>query len=107
MALEMVHPVRTEAGLGEPKFPDSETSSAGRKRGLARSARLQLVLPESSIDRLEAIKDATEAASYAEVFRRSLQLCELLLAEQHAGSTLQIVRPDGEIYEFPVRMLFK
>lgn len=106
MALDMVETTLSAAGLGQGPAADADSGGAGRKR-LARSARLQLVLPESSIDRLEAIKDATEAASYAEVFRRSLQLSEMLLLEQRNGSTLRIVRPGGETVDLPLNLLMK
>jgi hypothetical protein len=60
-----------------------------------RTGRLQLALPESSFDRLEAIKEATEAASFAEVVRRALRIYEGLIAESHDGGTIVVKRKDG------------
>lgn len=71
-------------------------------KGLARTARLQLVLPERSVDRLETLKDATEAASYAEVIRRSLRLYEGFLAETQEGGQLVMKRKDGTEIEVPL-----
>lgn len=76
---------------------NSETSDEdGRKHKLSRGARLQLVLPENSVDRLEALKDVTEASSFAEVIRRALRLYEGLLAETEAGGTLVVKRENGD-----------
>lgn len=76
------------------------TSATSEKK--ERTARLQLALPERSFDRLEAIKEATEAASFAEVVRRALRVYEGLLAETHDGSTLIVRRQDGSEEVVPI-----
>lgn len=79
-----------------------DESSKEANKGLARSARLQLILPERSVDRLETIKEATEAASYAEVIRRSLRLYEGFLAETQEGGQLIMKRKDGTEIQVPL-----
>ena len=77
-------------------FETDETVSADTgPRRLARNARLQLLLPERSVDRLEALKETTEATSHAEVIRRALRIYEGLLAETEVGGILFVRRADG------------
>jgi len=45
--------------------------------------------------RLKALKDKTEAASYAEVIKNSLRLYEALVGEADAGNEVLIKSPDG------------
>lgn len=77
----------------DPASKSDEGTKESRRK--ARTARLQLVLPEKSVDRLEALKEVTEASSYAEVIRRALRIYEGLLAETDAGGTVFVKRPDG------------
>ncbi|WP_141402586.1 hypothetical protein [Stappia indica] len=67
-----------------------------------RTARLQLALPERSFTRLEAIKEATEAASFAEVVRRALRVYEGLIAETADGSEVLVRRTDGTEEVIPI-----
>lgn len=80
-----------EVHYGAAKNGDKEAD--GRKE---KSFRLQLVLPEASFNRLENMKEATEASSYSEVIRRALRILEGLVAESEAGNTVVVRRPDGE-----------
>lgn len=73
----------------------------------ARTGRLQLVLPERSIQRLEAIKEATEATTYAEVLRHSLRIYEALLAERERGGDLVIRRSNGEEVAIPLHLFVR
>ena len=81
------------------KIEDSEEPN---RRRMGRTGRLQLVLPEQSVDRLEALKEVTEAASYAEVIRRALRLYEGLLAETEAGGDILVRRQDGTEEKVPL-----
>jgi hypothetical protein len=47
------------------------------------------------MERLKALKDKTEAASYAEVIKNSLRLYEALIGEAEAGNEVLIKSPDG------------
>jgi hypothetical protein len=58
--------------------------------------------PES-IERLKALRNRTEAASYAEVVRRALQLFEFVVEEADKGSELSIRSEEkGEIRYRPI-----
>jgi hypothetical protein len=81
--------------LREESSPRPHLEKEEKKARLSRTARLQLILPEASVDRLEKLKAATEAASYAEVIRRSLRLYEALVTEQRGGSVIAIRRKGG------------
>ena len=50
-----------------------------------------------TMDRLKTLRDKTEAASYAEVVRRALQLYEAMIEEHEHGSEISIRRKDGDI----------
>lgn len=92
----------------KPKLQNFEVIDGNRAKSsdpvnegkrLSRTARLQLILPERSVERLEAIKEVTEAASYAEVIRRALRLYEGVLAATQEGGQLTLKKTDGsEIY---------
>jgi hypothetical protein len=57
--------------------------SAGK---VMKTTRVQLELPEPSMERLKALKDKTEAASYAELIKNSLHLYEAPIAEAESGN---------------------
>lgn len=69
-----------------------------------KTTRVQLELPESSMERLKALRDKTEAASYAEVIKNSLRLYEALIKEAEGGSQLYIKDKNGD--EISYRMIF-
>jgi hydrogenase maturation factor HypE len=58
--------------------------------------RVQLDLPPRSLDRLMALRDKTEASSYAEVIRNALQLYEALIEEVDKGNEV-CIRRDGQV----------
>jgi hypothetical protein len=74
-----------------------------RHRRRAGSVRLQLVLPVESVNRLDALKEATEASSYAEVLRRALRIYEGLLAETQDGGEVFVKRRDGVEEKVPLK----
>ncbi len=82
--------------IREETSPRPHLEKEAKKAKLSRTARLQLILPEASVDRLEKLKAATEAASYAEVIRRALRLYEALISEQQDASSLVVQRKDGK-----------
>ena len=69
-----------------------------------KTTRVQLELPESSMERLKALRDKTEAASYAEVIKNSLRLYEALIKEAEGGNQVCIKNSDGS--ETAYRMIF-
>jgi hypothetical protein len=60
------------------------------------TTRVQLELPATSMARLRALREKTEAASYAEVLKNALRLYEALIKEAEQGNDLIIRRKDGE-----------
>ncbi len=63
-----------------------------------KTTRVQFEMPQQSYARLVALKDKLEAASHAEVIRRSLQLYEAIVLEAELGSEISIrTEQDGEV----------
>lgn len=81
------------------KLDVQEEKTPTRRAG---SVRLQLVLPVKSVTRLDELKEATEASSYAEVLRRALRIYEGLLAETQDGGEIFVRRPDGVEQKVPL-----
>ena len=61
----------------------------------ADTMRLNLLLPAKSIERLDRLKDKTEAASYTEVIRNAIRLYEAIIAEYEKGNKVQILDSAG------------
>ncbi len=59
------------------------------------TTRVQLDMPPRSMDRLRALKDKTEAASYAEVLRNALRFYEFLVEEAEQGKVVVTEDKDG------------
>ena len=57
--------------------------------------RLQLQLPDASVARLAALKERTEAASYAVIIRDAIRFYEWVVGEVAAGREFAIREPDG------------
>jgi hypothetical protein len=66
------------------------------------TTRVQLELPPQAMDRLQRLKDKTEAASYAEVIRNALRLFEALVDEHEKGAEFSLKRPDGETVAYKI-----
>ena len=67
------------------------------------TTRVQFEMQPESIDRLKALRDRTEATSYAEVVRRALQIYEFVVEEADKGSELSIRSEEkGEIRYRPI-----
>ena len=54
--------------------------------------RIQMDMPPKSVERLERLRDITEAASYAEVMRNALRLYEAMIDEVEAGHEILVKR---------------
>ena len=59
------------------------------------TTRVQLELPPPAMERLQRLKENTEAASYAEVIRNALRLYEALVAEHEKGGEFALKQYDG------------
>lgn len=64
--------------------------------------RVQLDLPERSLNRLQDLKTKTEATSYAEVIKNALRLYEAIIDEADAGSAFLVRNTEGEMKEYVV-----
>ena len=60
--------------------------------------RLNLVLPERSMERLEELKDRTDASSVTEVVKNALMTYESLADHLSKGVTFSGRYPNGEIF---------
>jgi Arc/MetJ-type ribon-helix-helix transcriptional regulator len=66
------------------------------------TTRVQLELPPQAMERLQRLKEKTEAASYAEVIRNALRLLEALVEEHEKGAEFALRRPDGETVAYKI-----
>ena len=66
------------------------------------TVRVQMELPQPSIERLKALKVKTEAASYAEVTKNAYRLYDMLIEMQESGKSLMVKEADGELSELRV-----
>jgi hypothetical protein len=66
------------------------------------TTRVQLELPPQAMDRLQRLKDKTEAASYAEVIRNALRVFEALVQEHEQGAEFQLKRSGGETVAYKI-----
>ncbi len=64
--------------------------------------KLQFRFSEDAIDRLDALKDKTHAATRAEVVRNSLRLYEYFIEQTEQGYKFQLVKDDERITIVPL-----
>jgi ribbon-helix-helix CopG family protein len=63
------------------------------------TTRLQIELPKASMERLKALKEKTEAISYAEVVRDAFKLYERMIEYVESGSVVMIRDKEGNTRE--------
>jgi len=78
-----------------PRDADGTEASPDRA-----TTRVQLEMPPQAMERLQKLKERTEAASYAEVIRNALRLFEALIAEHEKGAEFALKQPGGEIIAY-------
>ena len=66
------------------------------------TTRVQLEMPPQAMERLQKMKERTEAASYAEVIRNALRLFEALVDEHEKGSEFALKRQNGETVAYKI-----
>ena len=66
------------------------------------TTRVQLEMPPQAMERLQRLKDRTEAASYAEVIRNALRLFEALVDEHEKGAEFSLKRSDGSTVAYTI-----
>ncbi len=64
------------------------------------TTRVQIELPGPSFERLNRLKEKTEASSYAEVLKNALRLYEALVREAEAGNEISIKERTGDRITF-------
>jgi hypothetical protein len=92
------HHHRSRHGRGRPGAPETN----GAENGERATTRVQLEMPPQAMDRLQRLKDRTEAASYAEVIRNALRLFEALVDEHEKGAEFSLKKPDGETVAYRI-----
>jgi hypothetical protein len=63
-------------------------------------SRVQLDLSARAMAQLAELKDKTDAASYAEVFKNAMKLYDGIISEIEQGATFLIRDKDGKVSEF-------
>jgi hypothetical protein len=80
---------------------DNARDRAGEgERAIAKKNRVQLDFAPRSMERLNALKAKTEAASYAEVVKNALRLYEALIEETEDGKQFLVRDKDGVVAPF-------
>jgi hypothetical protein len=66
--------------------------------------RLNLLLPKGAMDRLEALKEKTEASSNVEVIKNALRLYEALINDKEDGKEILIrdKNSEGELVSYRI-----
>jgi Arc/MetJ-type ribon-helix-helix transcriptional regulator len=64
------------------------------------TTRVQLEMPPQAMERLQRLKERTEATSYAEVVRNALRIFEALAGEQEKGAELMLRKSNGELVAY-------
>jgi hypothetical protein len=77
-----------------------EAKDETKKADKVTKNRVQLDFAPRSMERLNALKAKTEAASYAEVVKNALRLYEGLIEEVESGKTFLIRDENGAISPF-------
>ena len=80
----------------------ADAMEAGGEETSRATTRVQLELPPQAMDRLQRLKDRTEAASYAEVIRNALRLFEALVDEHEKGAEFSLKRANGETAAYKI-----
>lgn len=68
------------------------------------TTRVQIELPQASMERLKALKEKTEASSYAEVTKNAFRLYERIIELAESGHTLLVRDAKGNTKE--IQLLF-
>jgi hypothetical protein len=64
--------------------------------------RVQLELPQRSMDRLLNLMDVTDASTYTEVMKNALRLYEAIIKEVESGKEIMIKEKDGKVNPFHI-----
>lgn len=67
-----------------------------------KTTRVQMELPPQSMERLKALRDKTEATSYAELVKNALRLYEAMIEKAEAGNELLIKDKNGIEHHYEI-----
>jgi hypothetical protein len=86
--------------ITHPALARAEKAAAKENVKQAGKTRVQLDLQPRSMAMLNELKEKTDAASYAEVFKNAMKLYDGIIAEIERGNTFLIRDADGKVTEF-------
>ncbi len=89
-------------GAAEAMRAAADAMEAKAETGERMTTRVQLEMPPQAMERLQGLKERTEAASYAEVIRNALRLFEALVDEHEKGAEFSLKRADGETIAYKI-----
>ena len=89
------------ASLYDDAVKEAERTRHSKAKSIART-RVQLDFTPKAMSLLNALKDKTEASSYAEVIRNALRLYDGMISEVENGSDFLIRDKDGHVGPFKV-----
>jgi Arc/MetJ-type ribon-helix-helix transcriptional regulator len=89
-------------GAAEAMRAAADAMEAKAETGVRMTTRVQLEMPPQAMERLQGLKERTEAASYAEVIRNALRLFEALVDEHEKGAEFSLKRADGETIAYKI-----
>jgi Arc/MetJ-type ribon-helix-helix transcriptional regulator len=89
---------RHRHGRGRYGAPEGSETESGERS----TTRVQLEMPPQAMERLQRLKERTEAASYAEVIRNALRLFEALVDEHEKGAEFSLKKSDGETVAYRI-----
>jgi hypothetical protein len=64
-----------------------------------KTTRVQMDLPDASIQRLKLLKDKTEASSYAEVTKNAYRLYERMIGYAESGNSFFLKDEKGDLHQ--------
>ena len=96
------HHRRRYRSAAEAMRAAADVMDGGTGSGERTTTRVQLEMPPQAMERLQRLKEHTEAASYAEVIRNALRLFEALVDEHEKGAEFSLKRPDGETVAYKI-----
>ena len=59
--------------------------------------RIQIDLPKRAFERLQKLKNSTEASSYADVLRNALSIYAAIIAIMDGGGSIMVKQEDGSV----------
>jgi len=84
----------------------ARTEPKSKQKGTTRSdsekARLHLLMSSRSMERLDVLKEKTEATSYAEVFKNALRIYDALVEESEKGNEIMVRDGAGNLTSYKV-----